>query len=246
MKILIAEDEPLMMERLQSLLALCWPEAEIVAACRDGILAWEAFVAHDPDVAFLDIRMPGMSGLDLARRMMPHAHIVFVTAYDQYAVAAFDTGAVDYLLKPIDEERLQRAVARLKDKLASAPSDLSVVLKELQAKIAPETERLKWIKATVGRQIRLLRVEEILFLQSDTKYTRVVTKDSEAFIRTPLKELLARLDPDEFWQVHRGTVVQVGFIKAIDRLDGERLEIVLDGCSERLPVSRAFAHLFRD
>jgi DNA-binding LytR/AlgR family response regulator len=246
MDILIAEDEPLMMDRLRDMLGACWPQARIVAACADGLAALDAFAAHDPDVAFLDVRMPGLNGLELARRFAPRAHIVFVTAYDQYAVDAFDAGAVDYLVKPIEAERLLRTVERLRTKGAGAPDDISAVLRQLQQRIAPEADRLKWIKATVGRQIKLIKAADILLFQSDAKYTRVVTRDAEAFIRTPLKDLLPRLDPDAFWQVHRSTIVRADAIASVEKIDGDRLALRLNGCPEDIVVSRAFAHLFRE
>ena len=245
--ILIAEDEPLMRERLQQMLALAWPEADVVKVAENGNDAWDGFLEHEPDVVFLDIRMPGLSGLEVAERIGKSAHIIFVTAYDQYAVEAFDTGAVDYLLKPVQRERLDKALSRLRDKLAAPPADIGAMLRQLKAALpVQEPERLKWIRATVGKQIRLIDVQEVLFFQSDTKYTRVVLADSEALVKIALKDLLGGLDRERFWQIHRGTVVNVKAIAAIERIDAERLEVQVRGCSERLPVSRTFAHLFRD
>lgn len=245
--VLIAEDEPLMRERLQQMLALAWPEAQVVQVAENGNDAWDGFLEHEPDVVFLDIRMPGLSGLEVAERIGKSAHIVFVTAYDQYAVEAFDKGAVDYLLKPVQRERLDKALLRLRDKLAVAPDDIGAILKQLKAALpVQEPERLKWIKATVGKQIRLIDVQDVLFFQSDTKYTRVVLADSEALVKIALKDLLGGLDRERFWQIHRGSVVNVKAIMAVERVDAERLEVQVRGCSERLPVSRTFAHLFRD
>ncbi len=173
--------------------------------------------------------------------------MVFVTAYDQYAVEAFDAGAVDYLLKPVQADRLERAVARIRAKLANPPADLGDLLRHLKTGLpGARSEKLKWLKATVGRQIRLIDVDEVLFFQSDTKYTRVVLPDSEALVRTPLKDLLGGLDRDRFWQIHRGTLVNVGAIAAVERIDAERMQVLLRGCEEKLPVSRTFTHLFRD
>jgi DNA-binding LytR/AlgR family response regulator len=264
-RILIAEDEPLMRERLLEMLAEAWPEAEVVLVAENGNDAWDGFLAQSPDVAFLDIRMPGLSGLEVAQRIGKLAHVVFVTAYDQYAVDAFDQGALDYLLKPVQADRLDKAVARLREKLgtatasgngatgngagaaATAPADLGDLLRHLQSALpGMRPERTKWLKASVGRQIRLIDVADVLFFQSDTKYTRVKLRDSEALVRMPLKDLLSGLDPDQFWQIHRGTVVNAGAIAAAERIDAERLQVLLRDCDEKLPVSRTFAHLFRD
>jgi len=251
--ILIAEDEPLMRERLLEMLAEAWPEARVVLVAENGNDAWDGFLAQEPDVVFLDIRMPGLSGLEVAERIGGRAHVVFVTAYDQYAVDAFDKGAVDYLLKPVQADRLDKAVARLRDKLdggqgkGRAPDDLGDLLQHLKSALpGMRQERTKWLKASVGRQIRLIDVDEVLFFQSDTKYTRVVLRDSEALVRMPLKDLLSGLDRDRFWQIHRGTVVNAGAIAAAERIDAERLQVILRDCDEKLPVSRTFAHLFRD
>ena len=225
----IAEDEPLMRERLQMLLAQAWPEAQVVLVAENGNDAWDGFLEHEPDVVFLDIRMPGLSGLEVAERIGKRAHVVFVTAYDQYAVDAFDAGAVDYLLKPVQAERLQRALARLRAALPAPPCD-----------------KLKWIRASVGKQIRLIDIDDVLFFQADTKYTRVVLAGSEALVRTPLKDLLGGLDPDQFWQIHRGTMVNVKAIEAAERIDAERMQVLVRGSTEKLPVSRTFTYLFRD
>lgn len=246
-KILVAEDEPLMRERLLAMLAEAWPDAEVVLVAENGNDAWDGFLEHEPEVALLDIRMPGMSGLEVAERIGERAHVVFVTAYDQYAVEAFNAGAVDYLLKPVQADRLAKAVARLRDKLSARPADLGDILRQLKTALpgAPR-EKMKWIKASVGKQIRLIDVDEVLFFQSDTKYTRVVLREFEALVRIPLKDLLSGLDPDRFWQIHRGTMVNVNAIVAAERVDAERLEVLMRGSDERLTVSRTFAHLFRD
>ena len=245
--VLIAEDEPLMRERLLEMLALAWPEARVVLAAENGNDAWDGFLEHEPQVVFLDIRMPGLSGLEVAERIGKLAHVVFVTAYDQYAVEAFDAGAVDYLLKPIQPDRLAKTVARIREKLSSQPADLADILRHLQSAL-PEVrhEKLKWLKASVGKQVRLINIDDVLFFQSDSKYTRVVLPGSEALVRIPLKDLLSGLDRDRFWQIHRATVVNVNAIAAAERIDAERMQVLLRGCDEKLPVSRTFTHLFRD
>lgn len=243
--VLVAEDEPLMRERLLGMLATAWPAAQVVAVAENGIDAWDAFLEHAPQVVFLDIRMPGMSGLEVAARIGRGAHVVFVTAYDQYAVDAFDAGAVDYLLKPLQPGRLDKALARLRDKLDARPDDVSEVVRQLRAG-ERKPERLKWLKATVGKQIRLIDVNEVLFFQADSKYTRVVLEGYEALVRIPLKELTGGLDPERFWQIHRGTLVNVTAIRAAERIDAERMQVLLRGSSEVLPVSRSFTHLFRE
>jgi len=246
-KVLVAEDEPLMRERLLGMLPVAWPEAEVVALAENGNDAWDAFLEHEPQVVFLDIRMPGMSGLEVAGRIGKLAHVVFVTAYDQYAVDAFDAGAIDYLLKPVQPGRLDRAVGRLREKLDSRPADLGDVLRHLKAQAQePKQEKLKWLKASVGKQIRLIDVDEVLFFQADSKYTRVVLAGSEALVRIPLKDLLSGLDSERFWQIHRGTLVNVNAIAAAERIDAERMQVLLRGSDEKLPVSRTFTHLFRD
>jgi DNA-binding LytR/AlgR family response regulator len=246
-KILIAEDEHLMRDRLLALLANLWPEANVVMVAENGIDAWDGFLEFEPDVVFLDIRMPGLSGLEVATKIGQSAHIVFVTAYDQYAVEAFEAGAIDYLLKPVQVDRLSKTIERAKEKMLMSPSDFGGILKSLQAAMpALQTEKIKWIKASVGKQIKLINVEQVLFFQSDTKYTRVVLADSEALLRTPLKDLIGGLDVDMFWQIHRSTVVNVHAIAAAERVDAERMHVLLKGRSERLLVSRNFTHLFRD
>jgi DNA-binding LytR/AlgR family response regulator len=244
--LLVAEDEPLMRERLLGMLAATWPEARVAAVAENGNDAWDAFLEHEPQVVFLDIRMPGMSGLEVAERIGKLAHVVFVTAYDQYAVDAFDAGAVDYLLKPVQPGRLDKAVARIREKLGSRPADLGEVLRQLKAAPEARQEKIKWIKASVGKQIRLIDVDEVLFFQADSKYTRVVLAGSEALVRIPLKDLLGGLDGERFWQIHRGTLVNVNAIAAAERIDAERMQVLLRGSEEKLPVSRSFTHLFRE
>jgi DNA-binding LytR/AlgR family response regulator len=242
---LIAEDEPLMRERLKDKLAEVWPELAIVAEAEDGEQALALFEQHRPQIAFLDIRMPGRTGLDVAAEIGAHCHVVFITAYDQYAVKAFEAGAVDYLLKPVDTERLVTMVERVERKLASPPIDLSALLAQLRSSVHPDAGRMKWVKAAVGKQIKLIPVSDVLYFQSDTKYTRVVLANGEALIRTPLKELLGELDPEKFWQVHRGTIVNLDAVTGVLREDAERQFILLKNRQEKLPISRQFTHLFK-
>ena len=242
---LIAEDEPLMRERLKEKLAHAWPELDIVAEAADGNEALAMFNECQPQIAFLDIRMPGLTGLDVAAAIGDACHVVFITAFDQYALKAFDAGAVDYLLKPVESDRLAAAVARLQKKLVSPPADLSGLLAELRATIRSEVPRMKWIKAAIGKQVKLIPVSEVVYFQADTKYTRVVLCSGEALIRTPLKELLAELDPERFWQVHRGTIVNLDSVSGALREDAERQFVLLKNRQEKLPISRQFTHLFK-
>jgi DNA-binding LytR/AlgR family response regulator len=242
---LLAEDEPLMRERLKEKLAEVWPELSIVAEAADGDSALELFAQHEPDIAFLDIRMPGKSGLEVAAAIGSACHVVFITAYDQYALQAFEAGAVDYLLKPVESDRLITTIDRVRKKLAAPPVDLSALLAALRATGRADAPRMKWIKAAVGKQIKLIAVDDVVYFQSDTKYTRVVLASGEALIRTPLKDLLCDLDPEKFWQIHRGTIVNLGCIAGILREDVERQFVLLKNRQEQLPISRQFTQLFK-
>jgi len=242
---LIAEDEPLMRERLKEKLALVWPELDVVAEAEDGEQALALFAEHRPQIAFLDIRMPGPTGLDVAAAIGADCHVVFITAYDQYALQAFEAGAADYLLKPVETDRLKAMVDRMERRLASPPADLSALLAQLRAAARPDGGRMKWVKAAVGKQIKLIPVSEVVYFQSDTKYTRVVLAGGEALIRTPLKDLLAQLDPEKFWQVHRGTIVNLDAVTGVLREDAERQFVLLRNRQEKLPISRQFTHLFK-
>jgi DNA-binding LytR/AlgR family response regulator len=242
---LIAEDELLMRERLVEKLAEAWPELDIVAEAADGDEALALFNDLRPLIAFLDIRMPGKTGLDVAAAIGSECHVVFITAYDQYALKAFEAGAVDYLLKPVEGDRLAATVERLRKKIASPPADLSGVLAELRATIKSDVPRMKWIKAAVGKQVKLIAVSDVAYFQADTKYTRVVLQGGEALIRTPLKELLVDLDPEKFWQVHRSTIVNLDAVAGVLREDAERQFVLLKNRQERLPISRQFTHLFK-
>ncbi len=242
---LIAEDEPLMRERLKEKLAEAWPELEVVAEAEDGDQAIALFNEHRPQLAFLDIRMPGLSGLDVAAAIGSECHVVFITAYDQYALQAFDAGAVDYLLKPVETERLHAMVERIRRKLGSPPIDLTALVAQLRSAANAGAPRMRWIRAAVGKQVKLIPVADVVYFQSDTKYTRVVLAAGEALIRTPLKELLAELDPEKFWQVHRGTIINLDAVSGVLREDAERQFVLLKNRQEKLPISRQFTHLFK-
>lgn len=241
----IAEDEPLMRERLKEKLVEVWPELDIVAEAADGDEALALIDVHAPTIAFLDIRMPGRSGLDVAAAIGSDCHVVFITAYDSYALAAFDAGAVDYVLKPVEAERLAQTVERVNRRLVAPPKDLSALIAELKTRASAPPQRLRWIKAAVGKQVRLIAVGDVVYFQSDTKYTRVVLEKSEALIRTPLKDLVSELDPERFVQVHRSTVVNLDQVAGVLREDAERQFVMLKDRPERLPISRQFTHLFK-
>jgi DNA-binding LytR/AlgR family response regulator len=243
---LIAEDEPLLAAEISDELARVWPTLTVCATVHDGHAAWLAIEQHRPDVLFLDVQMPGLDGLELARLVGPRAHIVFITAFSHHAVQAFDEGAVDYLLKPLDPVRLARAVQRVKDRLGRAPQDMAPVFQRMQAlKPAPDSGRLRWISVLNGREIRLITVEDICYFRADHKYVAVVTESGESLITTPLKDLLDRLDPEVFWQVHRGTVVNLNAVRSISRgLDG-RLTLHLKQRRETLAVSSSYALRFK-
>ena len=245
---LIAEDEAPQRAALLDMLCEAWPELDVVAVCEDGVSALEAAKECAPAVAFLDIRMPGVSGLDVARTVVAKGGlVVFTTAYDDYAIRAFETGAADYLLKPVQPARLAQAVERLKARLAEPrPHDLQALVEDLEARLRPQGERLiRWISASIGDSVRMIGIDEVLFFQAQDKYVRVVTASDEAIIRTPVKDLLAGLDPEAFWQVHRGVVVRVAAIDRLRKDDLGKASLSLKGHEEALPVSAAFLHRFR-
>lgn len=255
LRAVIADDERLMREQLRARLAEVWPELEIVAEARNGREAVEAVATHRPDLAFLDIRMPGMTGVEAAREIGDACHVVFITAYSEYAVEAFEQGAVDYVLKPAESERLSLTVARLKKRLGARPADLGALLEKLAAKLdlpagaapsaAQKVPYLQWIQASMGQQIRMIPVADVLFFTSDEKYTRVQTETYEALIRKPIKELVEELDPEQFWQIHRATIVNVKAIAGITRdLRGRQL-VQLKNYPQKLEVSRNYTHLFK-
>jgi DNA-binding LytR/AlgR family response regulator len=246
---IIADDERLMRDQLRSRLEQVWPELEILAEAKNGEEAIQLVDLHKPDLAFLDIRMPAKTGLEAAKEIGTKAHIVFITAYDQYAVEAFDQGAVDYVLKPADTERLSKTVERLKARLTTAtePNDMSNMLAQLakQLGIAPKANYLQWIQASIGQELRLIPVEDILFFQSDEKYTRVQTASYEALIRKPVRDLAEELDPQLFWQIHRSTLVNSKAIAGVVRDMRGRHLVQIKGLTEKLEVSRSFVHLFK-
>lgn len=248
-KCVVAEDEQLLRESLVGLLRDVWPQLDIVAACEDGGEAIEAIAEHQPDVAFLDIRMPGLTGLEVAAaaaEASPATQIVFVTAYNQYAIDAFDKGAVDYLLKPIARERLAATVKRLQARSARDAGALAAIIRQLG--IVPQVADkppLAWITASVGKETRLILVDDVAYFQADNKYTVVMTAQGEALLRTPIRELLGLLDPTAFKQIHRSTIVNVKAIASIVRDDTGRGIVKLKTRPETLTVSQPFMTLFR-
>jgi DNA-binding LytR/AlgR family response regulator len=227
------------------LLARVWPELDIVDAVGDGAAGLAALERLRPDVMFLDVEMPEMSGLDVARHASGRCHVAFVTAYSQYAVQAFDAGAVDYVLKPLTEDRLAVACGRLRARLGAQPVPLDQVLAQLAARVAQARPYLRWITAALGANVRMITIEEVCYFQSDSKYTRVAMADSEALISIPLKDLLEQLDPQEFWQIHRSTIVYVQEIESIGRDAAGHMVLRLKHRTEALRVSQPFESRFR-
>jgi DNA-binding LytR/AlgR family response regulator len=253
-KAIVAEDEALLRAELVSLARKAWPELEIVAECSDGAEALDAIDVHQPDVAFLDIRMPGITGLEVAAaaaQASPKTSVVFVTAYNQYAIDAFERGAVDYLLKPIAADRLAATVSRLKERLATGAGPalaLAAVVEQIRAHLPaaePRHDALQWITASVGKETRLIMVDDVAYFQADNKYTVVMTADGEALIRKPVRELLDVLDPRHFKQIHRSTIVNMKAIAAITRDESGRGTIRLKNRAETLPVSLTFMPVFK-
>jgi DNA-binding LytR/AlgR family response regulator len=244
---IIAEDEATLRGQLVEQLGQLWPELSIVGEAADGVQALRLLDEHRPDVMFLDIQMPGATGLEVARQASGRCHVVFVTAYDQHAVAAFDQGAVDYVLKPVSAARLFTAVSRVKQRLGSPPARLDAALAGLPAGGAPAAAKqyLRWINASVGQNLKLITVDEISYFQADNKYTRVVTGEGEALIRKPLKELVEELDPNQFWQIHRSTLVNATSIAGVARDFRGRMLVKLKSRPETLLVSDSYTHRFR-
>jgi len=240
---IIAEDEQLLREGLRDALAALWPSLEICALVEDGIQTLQALEEHHPDILFLDIQMPGMSGLEVAQQVNGRCHVVFVTAFDDFAVKAFEQGAVDYVLKPLSVPRLASAVARLKERIGTTPPRLDGVIDRLAE--PHEGRYLRWITASQGREVRLITVGEVCYFRSDNKYTVVVTAEGEAMIRVSLRELMDQLDPAMFWQVHRSTVVNANAIAGLVRDLHGRLNVKLKQRSETLLVSESHASRFR-
>jgi DNA-binding LytR/AlgR family response regulator len=252
---ILADDERLMRDQLRLRLAEVWPELQIVAEAKNGAEAVELVAHHQPDVAFLDIRMPGMTGIEAATEItvLPgnRTQLVFVTAYDEYAVAAFERGAIDYVLKPAQAQRLAATVARVQQRLtapAPAAPQLDALLTELRQAMqggTPGKQFMRWIQATVGPSLRMIPVEDVLFFVSDEKYTRVQTEKFEALIRKPIKELVEELDPGHFWQIHRSTLVNVHKIAGVVNDERGHKIVSVQGHSEKLEVSRSYLHLFK-
>jgi DNA-binding LytR/AlgR family response regulator len=266
---ILADDEELVRDLLKARLAQTWPELEIVAQASDGQEAIEMVAQFAPTFAFLDIRMPEKTGLQVAQIISERCHVVFLTAFDEYAVEAFERGAIDYMLKPVTIDRLQTTVERLKKRMAEQPVDLSALFAQIEAqrgmpatpitklndqstkklesigngKAAPE--KLRWIQASVGRELRVISVDDVVYFEADEKYVVVHTRDAEAVIRTPLKELVDGLDEDLFWPVHRATIVNVRMIEAVEKDVLGRLSIRLRGMQRKLPVSRTHASRFK-
>jgi DNA-binding LytR/AlgR family response regulator len=250
---LIADDEPLLREILEARLAVAWPELRIVAQARNGKQAIELFEQHQPMICFLDVHMPGLGGIEVARHIGKRAHLVFVTAFNQYALDAFDHGALDYLVKPVTAARLDETVGRLKERVQAAqPAVYSeVLLAQLAQRLKlDQPEKLQWVRATVGSSLRMILVDDIDYLKSDSKYTLVAYRDegqpAEALIRMPLKDLLPQLDAQQFAQVHRSVVVNLRAIRCVTRGENETANVELKGRREQLPVSRSYLQLFKE
>ncbi|KQW43543.1 MULTISPECIES: LytTR family DNA-binding domain-containing protein [unclassified Roseateles] len=241
---LIADDEPHLVQYLKAQLAQVWPELQIVSTAANGVEAAAAIADLEPDLAFLDIQMPGLTGLEVAQGIEGATRVVFVTAYDQYAVDAFEARAVDYLLKPLKTERLAACVARLREAPATAEGALAETLKRLLP-AAAQPARLRYIRAAQGELMHQVPVDEVLFFHADDKYTIVQTATAEHLIRTPIFELAGQLDPEVFWQVHRSTIINLDHLAGTRRDDQSRLFVRVRGQARELPVSRAYVHLFK-
>ena len=245
----VADDERLMRDQLIGRLADAWPELVIVAQASNGREAVAAVQAHAPDIVFLDISMPGMDGIQAAKALAGQAHIVFVTAYDQYAIRAFEYGAVDYLLKPPEAERVALTCQRLRERLKQEPDPMNDLLAQLSQRLGAggpkPREYMRWVQASVGANIRMIPTSDILFFRAEDKYTRVQTERFEALIRKPIKELIDELDPNEFWQIHRATVVRLDAVEQVSRNFRGHQIVHVKGSEEKLEVSRTFNHRFK-
>ena len=241
----LAEDESLLADELAELLHALWPQLRIVARAADGVAALNAIDEHAPDLAFLDIHMPLLTGIDVARRIAGRCHVAFITSYDQHALEAFEAGAIDYVLKPPTAARLLTTVDRLKARLLQPPADIGPALAGVSRRASAPHHHLQWINASRGAAVRLITVEEILYFKSDQKFTLVVTADSDALIKKTIRELSDELDPTMFWQVHRSTVVNVYAIDSVIRDERGNLTLRLKNRPETLAVSEAYTHLFK-
>lgn len=241
---ILAEDETVLRDDLRAKLRELWPELQVVAEAGNGVEALQLLERHAPDVLFLDIEMPRLSGLEVARLAQERCHVVFVTAYDAHALAAFEQGAVDYVLKPFEMSRLAVAVRRVQARLGKSPQELSSLLRELATARAPQTF-LRWINASAGNTVRLITVDDICYFRADTGYTTVVMAEGDALIRRSLRELAEQLDPSVFWPIHRSTIVNANAIEGVVRDLRGRISVKLKARPEKLPVSDAHAHLFR-
>jgi DNA-binding LytR/AlgR family response regulator len=242
---ILAEDEPLLADELEELLQTLWPQLRIVSRASDGVAALAAIETHAPDLAFLDIHMPLINGIDVARQIAGRCHVAFITSYDEHAIDAFEAGAVDYVLKPPTAARLATTVQRLKGRLQQTPVDLRRPLKDLARGEPAAARYLQWINASQGTAVRLITVEEVLYFKSDQKYTLVVTPDTEVLIKKTIKELSEELDPSLFWLVHRSTLVNVHAIDSVVRDNRGNVKLRLKHRAETLSVSEAYVHLFR-
>ncbi len=245
----VADDERLMREQIIARLKEAWPELSIVGEASNGNEAIALVQSEEPDIVFLDIRMPGMDGIQAAQALAGRVHVVFVTAHDQYAISAFEHGAVDYLLKPPDAERVAVTCQRLRARLKQEPDPMNDLLAQLSQRLGAgglkPREYMRWVQASVGANIRMIPTSDILFFRAEDKYTRVQTERFEALIRKPIKELIDELDPDEFWQIHRSTVVRVDAVEQVSRDFRGRQIVHVKGSAEKLEVSRTFNHLFK-
>lgn len=244
---LVAEDEATLRQQLLEQLAQLWPELHVVGEAENGVQALRLLEELRPDVVFLDIEMPGATGLEVARQASGRSHVVFVTAYDQHAVAAFEQGAIDYVLKPVSAARLFTAIGRVRERIGSStpPAKLDAILAGTVAAAGAARSPLRWINASVGQTMKLITVEEVCYFQADNKYTRVVTRDGDALIRKSLKELLEELDSEQFWQIHRSTVINATAVAGISRDFRGHLVVKLKERSETLQVSDSYSHLFK-
>ena len=249
-KAVIADDEKQLRVYLKSLLLELWPDLIICGEARNGQEALELIEKHRPDIAFLDIKMPGLSGMEVAKRIVGSSWVVFITAYDKYAVEAFENEAIDYLLKPVTHERLERAVKRLQKQIAASirpPSDMTEIVERAIARLYKKEKLgyLRWLRAQHGDGIRLIPVDEVCYFKASDKYTLILTKESELLIKKAIKELVDELDPNQFWRIHRGTIVNARYITKVSRSLTGRGVVKLKDRPELLTVSRSYIHIFK-